>query len=121
MWRFRGTDVAAARALVEAAFDAGVTLFDTADIYGPDNDEDFGAAEALLAVAEAVGRPRLAGGAAHPEETELLASWLWSRDTRLIAVSGEVPVALPRRSAARFRVPGPQCGGEAACQADGGT
>lgn len=80
-----------------------------------------GAAEALLAVAEAVGRPRLAGGAAHPEETELLASWLWSRDTRLIAVSGEVPVALPRRSAARFRVPGPQCGGEAACQADGGT
>ena len=48
MWRFRGTDVAAARVLVEAAFDAGVTLFDTADIYGPDNDEDFGAAEALL-------------------------------------------------------------------------
>ncbi|PPJ40323.1 aldo/keto reductase, partial [Pseudoxanthomonas sp. KAs_5_3] len=48
MWRFRGTDVAAARALVEAAFDAGVTLFDTADIYGPDNDEEFGAAEALL-------------------------------------------------------------------------
>ena len=48
MWRFRGSDVAAARALVEAALDAGVTLFDTADIYGPDNDEDFGAAEALL-------------------------------------------------------------------------
>ena len=48
MWRFRGTDIAAARALVEAAFDAGVTLFDTADIYGPDNDEDFGASEALL-------------------------------------------------------------------------
>ncbi|ONF95366.1 Oxidoreductase YdhF [Sphingomonas jeddahensis] len=48
MWRFRGTDVAAARALVEAAFDAGITLFDTADIYGPDNNEDFGAAEALL-------------------------------------------------------------------------
>ena len=48
MWRFRGTDVAAARALVEAAFDAGVTLFDTADIYGPDNNEDFGASEALL-------------------------------------------------------------------------
>lgn len=48
MWRFRGSDVAAARQLVEAAFDAGVTLFDTADIYGPDNNEDFGAAEALL-------------------------------------------------------------------------
>ena len=48
MWRFRGTDVAAAQALVEAALDAGVTLFDTADIYGPDNGEAFGASEALL-------------------------------------------------------------------------
>lgn len=48
MWRFRGEDVSGARALVEAAFDAGITLFDTADIYGPDNGEPFGAAEALL-------------------------------------------------------------------------
>ncbi len=48
MWRFRGTDVTAARTLVEAAFEAGISLFDTADIYGPDNGEDFGAAEALL-------------------------------------------------------------------------
>ncbi|PIC00074.1 aldo/keto reductase [Caulobacter sp. X] len=48
MWRFRGQDVAAARGLVEAALDAGVTLFDTADIYGPDNGEAFGASEALL-------------------------------------------------------------------------
>ncbi len=48
MWRFRGTDVRAAQDLVEAALDAGVTLFDTADIYGPDNGEDFGAAENLL-------------------------------------------------------------------------
>lgn len=48
MWRFRGSDVNAARALVEAALDAGITLFDTADIYGPDNDEKFGAAESLL-------------------------------------------------------------------------
>lgn len=48
MWRFCGSDVAAARRLVETAFEAGITLFDTADIYGPDNDEDFGASEALL-------------------------------------------------------------------------
>jgi len=48
MWRFRGANVAAARGLVEAALDAGVTLFDTADIYGPDNGEAFGASEALL-------------------------------------------------------------------------
>ncbi len=48
MWRFQGDDVKAARERVEAAFEAGITLFDTADIYGPDNGEGFGAAEALL-------------------------------------------------------------------------
>ena len=48
MWRFRGDEVAAAQGLVEAALDAGMTLLDTADIYGPDNNEPFGAAEALL-------------------------------------------------------------------------
>jgi predicted oxidoreductase len=48
MWRFAGDDVNAARAKVEAALEAGVTLFDTADIYGPDNNEKFGAAERLL-------------------------------------------------------------------------
>lgn len=48
MWRFGGGDVALARRKVETALEAGVTLFDTADIYGPDNGEPFGAAEALL-------------------------------------------------------------------------
>lgn len=48
MWRFRGDDVNAARERVEAALDAGLTFMDTADIYGPDNGEPFGAAEALL-------------------------------------------------------------------------
>ena len=48
MWRFAGSDVAAAQARVEAALAAGITLFDTADIYGPDNDEPFGASEELL-------------------------------------------------------------------------
>lgn len=48
MWRFSGDDLAAAEARITAALDAGVTLFDTADIYGPDNGEPFGAAEALL-------------------------------------------------------------------------
>ena len=57
MWRFRGVDVAAARRLVEAALDAGMDLLDTADVYGPDNGEPFGAAEALLGrvLAEAPG------------------------------------------------------------------
>ena len=48
MWRFAGDDVAVARERVEAAVAAGITLFDTADVYGPDNGEPFGAAEALL-------------------------------------------------------------------------
>lgn len=48
MWRFGGNDVSAAEARVIAALESGVTLFDTADIYGPDNGEPFGAAEALL-------------------------------------------------------------------------
>ena len=48
MWRFAGSDVRAARGRVEAALDAGMTLLDTADIYGPDNDEPFGASELLL-------------------------------------------------------------------------
>lgn len=60
MWRFAGDDVAAAEARIQAALDAGVTLFDTADIYGPDNGEPFGAAEALLGRVLA-GNPGLVG------------------------------------------------------------
>ncbi|WP_304168096.1 aldo/keto reductase family oxidoreductase [Phenylobacterium aquaticum] len=48
MWRFKGSDVKAARTLVETALETGFDLLDTADIYGPDNGEPFGAAEALL-------------------------------------------------------------------------
>jgi predicted oxidoreductase len=48
MWRFAGVDLAMARARIDAAFEAGVTLFDTADIYGFDTPGGFGSAEALL-------------------------------------------------------------------------
>lgn len=48
MWRFSNATVAEGRALVEAAFEAGVTLFDTADIYGFDGAGGFGDAERLL-------------------------------------------------------------------------
>ena len=48
MWRFKGQNVPAARERAEAALEAGLDLFDTADIYGPDNGEAFGAAEQLL-------------------------------------------------------------------------
>jgi predicted oxidoreductase len=47
MWRFAGEDLDAATARVEAALNAGINFFDTADIYGV-GDGGFGAAEALL-------------------------------------------------------------------------
>lgn len=47
-WRLCGDDVGAAAKLLHAALDAGIDLIDTADIYGPDNGEPFGASEALL-------------------------------------------------------------------------
>ena len=48
MWRFAGRSADEGRALVEAAFGAGITLFDTADIYGFDGEGGFGDAESLL-------------------------------------------------------------------------
>lgn len=60
MWRLRGGDAKAALRLAETALEAGLTLFDTADIYGPDNGEPFGAAEALFGEALAAA-PGLRG------------------------------------------------------------
>jgi len=52
-WRFAGTDVATGRAKIETALDCGMTLIDTADIYGyegsaPAPGGGFGTAEELL-------------------------------------------------------------------------
>ncbi len=82
MWRFAGDDVAAAEARVQAALDAGVTLFDTADIYGPDNGEPFGAAEALLGRVLA-GSPGL-------------------RDQMVIATKGGISMGVPYDSSASY-------------------
>jgi predicted oxidoreductase len=49
MWRFVGDDVSGAHKLVEAAFEAGINFFDTADIYGFQRPGvGFGDSEALL-------------------------------------------------------------------------
>lgn len=49
MWRFVGDDVHGAQKLVEAAFEAGINFFDTADIYGYRGPEGgFGESETLL-------------------------------------------------------------------------
>jgi len=82
MWRFAGGDVRAARERVEAALGAGITLFDTADIYGPDNAEPFGAAEALLGrvFAEAPGL----------------------RDRMVLATKGGIRMGVPYDSSAEY-------------------
>jgi len=82
MWRFAGDDVSAAEARIQTALDAGVTLFDTADIYGPDNGEPFGAAEALLGRVLA-GNPGL-------------------RDRMVIATKGGISMGVPYDSSAAY-------------------
>lgn len=48
MWRLHGEDTRPVRALIDAALDAGISLFDTADIYGFGTPAGFGGAEALF-------------------------------------------------------------------------
>jgi predicted oxidoreductase len=48
MWRFAGVGADHGRRLIDAALEAGVTLFDTADIYGFRGGDGFGDAETLL-------------------------------------------------------------------------
>src|SRR3546814_13332350 len=59
MWRFAGVDLAPARARIDAAFEVGVTLFDTADISGFDTPGGFGSAEHIHGevFGDAPGRP----------------------------------------------------------------
>jgi aryl-alcohol dehydrogenase-like predicted oxidoreductase len=47
-WRFGGVDVRTARARIETALECGMTLVDTADVYGLDNSCPWGGAESLL-------------------------------------------------------------------------
>jgi len=82
MWRFAGADVATARARLDAAFEAGVTLFDTADIYGCDTPDGFGSAEALL-------------GKVFAEASEL-------RDRMVLATKGGIILGVPYDSSAAY-------------------
>jgi predicted oxidoreductase len=84
MWRFAGDDVKAARARVDAALEIGIDLFDTADIYGPDNGEPFGASEALL------GR--------------VLAEDRTLRDRMVLASKAGIEMGVPYNSSAEYLV-----------------
>lgn len=82
MWRLAGDDVAAVRALIDAALDAGITLFDTADIYGCDVPAGFGSAEALF-------------GRALAEDRAL-------RDRMVIATKGGIRPGIPYNSSREY-------------------
>ncbi|WP_156359905.1 aldo/keto reductase [Sphingomonas sp. Leaf10] len=77
MWRFTG-EVAAARTLVEAVLETGITLFDTADIYGADTPAGFGSAETLFG--------------------QVLAEAPYLRERMVIATKGGIRPGIPYRS-----------------------
>ncbi len=82
MWRFAGRSVAEARGLVEAALDSGITLLDTADIYGFNGKGGFGDAEVLL-------------GRVFAEAPSL-------RDRMVLATKGGIMPPLPYDSSAAY-------------------
>lgn len=82
MWRFAGRTNAEAAALVHAVLDAGITLFDTADIYGFDGSGGFGDSEALL------GR--------------VLAAHSGLRDRMVLATKGGIMPPLPYDQSAAY-------------------
>jgi predicted oxidoreductase len=81
MWRLDGT-VADVRARIDAALEAGITLFDTADIYGFGSPIGFGGAEALF-------------GQALAEAPQL-------RDGMVIATKGGITPPVPYNSGASY-------------------
>lgn len=82
MWRFADDDVTQAQQRVESALDAGITLLDTADIYGCDTPGGFGSAETLL------GR--------------VLAQAPALRDRMILATKGGIRPGIPYNSGAPY-------------------
>jgi len=82
MWRFGGDNLTGSRAKIDAALSIGINLFDTADIYGPDNGEGFGAAEALL-------------GQVFAQDRSL-------RDRMVLATKGGISMGVPYNSGAAY-------------------
>ena len=81
-WRFAGTPVSEARTKIETALESGMSLIDTADIYGWNGEDGFGDAEALL------GR--------------VLAEAPHLRDGMILATKGGIAPPAPYDSSARY-------------------
>jgi aryl-alcohol dehydrogenase-like predicted oxidoreductase len=84
LWRFAGTNVPTAADKIQAALDAGINLFDIADVYGYDGKSGFGDAEELL------GR--------------VLARTPGLRQRMLIASKGGVDPGMPYNSSERYLI-----------------
>ncbi|MCJ9429690.1 aldo/keto reductase [Kordiimonas marina] len=82
-WRLQG-ELRAATALIEAALESGMTLIDTADIYGFDGEKGFGDAESLLG--------------------DVLAATPAMRDQMVLATKGGVIPGLPYNSTADYLI-----------------
>lgn len=81
-WRLAEGDAREARRKIEAALDAGLTLIDTADVYGLDSGRGFGAAETLLG--------------------EVLAAAPGLRDEMVLATKGGIRPPVPYDSSASW-------------------
>ncbi len=68
----------------------------------PPGQDPAGPLAAILAGAQAVAEPERPAGAALPEETQILARWLFSEGVRLVDLDGP-PLAWPIRAAASHR------------------
>lgn len=82
LWRFAGTDVRTARQKIDAALEAGIELFDHADVYGCDGGGQFGDAETLF-------------GKALAEDPSL-------REQMIIASKGGIVLGVPYDSSAAW-------------------
>lgn len=83
LWRFTDPDTTVATGIVEAALDAGMTLFDTADVYGLDwGGTGFGRNEAILG--------------------DVLAAAPELRDRMILATKGGIMPPLPYNSGAAY-------------------
>lgn len=84
MWRLvdSGLDAAAVDRIARTVLDAGITLFDTADIYGFDGSGGFGAAEAVLG--------------------EVLAADAGLRDRMVLATKGGIRPPAPYDQSAKY-------------------
>ena len=82
LWRYAGTDIPTAQSKIETALEAGINLFDNAEVYGCDGGGNFGDAEELLG--------------------QVLSAAPHLRERMLIATKGGIDLGVPYDSSAHY-------------------